>query len=44
MNISKAVSVMKYFKVRTLQSINRKWYYAKQNYIKSQFAGEENIF
>lgn len=44
MNISKAVSVMKYCKVGTLQSINRKWYYAKQDYIKSQFAGGENIF
>jgi len=44
MNISKAVSVMKYCKVRTLQSINGKWYYAKQSCIKSQFAGEENVF
>lgn len=35
---------MKYCKVRAFQSINRKWYYAKQNYAKSLLTGEENIF
>lgn len=35
---------MNYCEVRAFQSINRKWYYAEQNYVKSLFAGEDNIF
>lgn len=35
---------MKYCKVRAFQLINRKWYYAEQNYVKSLLAGEENVF